>query len=302
MRWRDYLIPETLEDAARALAAHAGHARVVGGGTDYFVDEGDESATKVLVDVTRIHSLRQIWVEADHVVIGCGATHAQIVASPVIRQHGAALAEACGQIGGPQVRNVATLAGNVAHALPAADGSIALLALGGEAQVAWAEAGEVHCEWRPLEQLFRGPGQSAIDGRFQIIAALRFPCRQAGEGSAFARVMRPQGVALPILGLAIRLRLHNDGETIMAAQLALGPVAPVPFRARQTEAFLIGRRADKQTLDEGVAVLSREVNPRTSRSARKDVADVLRISYCVFRIAYSVFRNTEYATHKPPTT
>ncbi|MBO9346428.1 MAG: xanthine dehydrogenase family protein subunit M, partial [Chloroflexi bacterium] len=84
------------------------------------------------------------------------------------------------------------------------------------------------------------------------------------EGSAFARVMRPQGVALPILGLALRLRLHNDGETIMAARLALGPVAPVPFRARQTEAFLVGRRADEQTLSEGVAVLSREVNPRTS--------------------------------------
>jgi carbon-monoxide dehydrogenase medium subunit len=264
MRWRDYLIPETLEDAARALADHAGCARVVGGGTDYFVDEGDESTAEVLVDVTRIRSLRQIWVEADYVIIGCGATHAQIVASPIVQQHGAALAEACGQIGGPQVRNVATLAGNVAHALPAADGSIALLALGGEAQVAWAEAGKVHCEWRPLEQLFRGPGQSAIDSRFQIIAALRFPCQQAGEGSAFARVMRPQGVALPILGLALCLRLHDDGETIMAARLALGPVAPVPFRARQTEAFLVGRRADEQTLSEGVAVLSREVNPRTS--------------------------------------
>jgi len=263
MSWRGYLIPETLENAVRLLADCAGHARAVGGGTDYFVDESDATQPEVLVDVTRIRDLRRIWVEEDHVVIGCGATHAQIVASPIVQHHGRALVEACGQIGGPQVRNVATLAGNIAHALPAADGSIALLALGGQAQVAWAEDGAVIREWRPLEQLFRGPGQSAIDSTRQIIAALRFPCRRPREGSAFARVMRPQGVALPILGLAIRLRL-NDDETIAAARLALGPVAPVPFRAQKTETFLIGRPANDQTLLEALAVLAGEVHPRTS--------------------------------------
>lgn len=185
------------------------------------------------------------------------------MASPAVQHHGRALVEACGQIGGPQVRNVATLAGNIAHALPAADGSIALLALGGQAQVAWAEGGSVIREWHPLDQLFRGPGQSAIDSTRQVIAALRFPCRRPREGSAFARVMRPQGVALPILGLAIHLRMSQD-STIAAARLAVGPVAPVPFRAQKTEAFLPGRPADDRTLREALAVLASEVHPRTS--------------------------------------
>lgn len=263
MSWNYYWTPQTLEEAVYLLAAHDGRARVVGGGTDYFVDEAHQPAPEALVDVTRIAELRRIWEEDGYVVIGCGASHAQIVASPLVQAHGMALVEACGQIGGPQVRNVATLAGNIAHALPAADGSIALLALDGEAMVAWAEAGALIREWRPLEQLFRGPGQSAIDSTRQVLAAVRFRARAAMEGSAFARVMRPQGVALPIMGLAVRLRLCDDGA-IADVRVALGPVAPTPFRARATEDVLRGRQPDALTLREATDVLVGETRPRTS--------------------------------------
>lgn len=256
-------MPKTLEEAARLLAAHGGRARVIGGGTDYFVDEAHQPAPEALVDVTRIAELRRIWEEDGYVVIGCGASHAQIVASPLVQAHGMALVEACGQIGGPQVRNVATLAGNIAHALPAADGAIALLALDGEALIAWAEGDAVIREWRPLPQLFRGPGQSAIDSTRQVLAALRFPVRAPLEGSAFARVMRPQGVALPIMGLAARVRLRDDGA-IADARVTLGPAAPTPFRAQATEAYLRGRTPDAPTLREAGEVLLGEAHPRTS--------------------------------------
>lgn len=263
MNWNHYLMPQTLEEAASLLAAHHGRARVVGGGTDYFVDEAHQPVPEALVDVTRIPELRRVWESDGYIVIGCGASHAQIVASPLVQAHGMALVEACGQIGGPQVRNVATLAGNIAHALPAADGSIALLALDGEALIAWHENGRLVQEWRPLERLFLGPGRSAIDSTCQVLAAVRFPMRAAMEGSAFARVMRPQGVALPIMGLAVRLRLQADG-VIADARVTLGPVAPTPFRARATEEALRGRRPDALTVREASDALLREVHPRTS--------------------------------------
>ncbi len=279
MSWNDYFMPKTLEEAVRLLAAHGGRARVIGGGTDYFVDEAHQPAPEALVDVTRIADLRGIWEEEGYVVIGCGASHAQIVASPIVQAHGAALVEACGQIGGPQVRNVATLAGNIAHALPAADGAIALLALDGEALIAWAERDAVIREWRPLPQLFRGPGQSAIDSTRQVLAALRFPVRAPSEGSAFARVMRPQGVALPIMGLAARVRLRDDGA-IADVRVTLGPAAPTPFRAQATEAYLRGRAPDAQTLREAGEMLLGEVHPRTSphratAAYRREVIPVL---------------------------
>ncbi len=261
---KHYHLPATLSDALGLLALHHGAARVIGGGTDYFVDDARESGAErpeALIDVTRMEGWRDILSEGGFVVIGCGATHSDIVASPLVRAGGAALMESCGLIGGPQVRNVGTLTGNIAHALPAADGTLALLALGGEIAVA-SSAGTATVSWIPLGQAFLGPGKSAIDSARQIIVAARFRPTGASEGSAFARVMRPQGVALPMAGLACRVRL--DGDRFASAAVAAGPVAPTPFRAIQTEAFLAGKPATPETFEAAGAVLLSESRLRTS--------------------------------------
>ena len=107
---------------------------MIGGGTDLLLEiqQGQSPVEEAMVDTSRIAGLDQITHEDGHIVIGCGVTHTQIVYAEPIINHGTCLVESCGVIGGPQVRNVATLAGNVAHALPAGDGSIGLLALDGE--------------------------------------------------------------------------------------------------------------------------------------------------------------------------
>lgn len=260
-----YHLPATLHEALALLAQHNGAARVIGGGTDYFVDDARESGAdrpEALVDVTRMAGWQDVRGEGEFIVIGCGATHSQIVASPLVRVGGTALMESCGLIGGPQVRNVGTLMGNIAHALPAADGTLALLALGGEIAVAGGTAESPGLVWMPLSLAFRGPGKSAIDSARQIIVAARFVPTGANEGSAFARIMRPQGVALPIAGLACRVKLN--GDSIESAAIAAGPVAPTPFRAAQTEAFLAGKPATPETVEAAAAVLLNESKLRTS--------------------------------------
>jgi carbon-monoxide dehydrogenase medium subunit len=162
-------------------------------------------------------------------------------------------------IGGPQVRNVGTLAGNVAHALPAGDGTISLLALNGEVQVATAEG----LVWLPVAEAFVGPGQSVIDPTRAMIARLRFKPTGSGEGSAFRRVMRPQGVALPIIGMATRLQVEAD--TIIAAQVTIGPAGPAPFVATQTMTFLTGRLATSDIFTAAAEVAVEEARLRTSR-------------------------------------
>jgi carbon-monoxide dehydrogenase medium subunit len=201
--WQNYHTPASIEEAIDLLGQYAGQARVVGGGTDLILEmqQGHRPPVEALVDVTQIAGLDQIVAEDDHLVIGAGVTHTQIVNDARLVQHGTCLVESCGVIGGPQVRNVGTLAGNVAHALPAGDGTISLLALGGEVQVATAAG----LTWLPLQTVFVGPGQSAVDSTQAIITRLRFKPTGPGEGSAFRRVMRPQGVALPIIGMAARL-------------------------------------------------------------------------------------------------
>jgi carbon-monoxide dehydrogenase medium subunit len=136
--WNNYYAPETVAAALRILRRYDGRARVVGGGTDLLVEarRGLRRPFDAIVDATRISGLDTIEEDGEYIVIGCAVTHTMIVNDARIIRFGTCLSESCGVIGGPQVRNVGTLAGNVAHALPAGDGTIGLLALGGEVEIA----------------------------------------------------------------------------------------------------------------------------------------------------------------------
>ncbi len=273
--WNDYYLPTSLQEALDLLARYDGRARVVAGGTDLLLDfqdayhSGERPCVDALVDVTRLQGATALHEQDGWIVIGCGVTHTQIVTSALVQARATALAQACSVVGGPQVRNVATLVGNVAHALPAADGTIALMALGAEAQVAKCSEPNWQVSWEPLASLFKGPGVSAVDATRELIAALRVRPTGAGEASAFARVMRPQGVALPILGMAARVQVNSESKSkselaIQEVAITAGPVAPVPFRAVKTEEFLRGKVLRDETLAQAVQILLTEAAPRTS--------------------------------------
>ena len=260
--WNHYHMPHTVEEAIRWLNHYDGHARVIGGGTDLLLEiqQGQSPAMEAMVDTSRIAGLDRISREHEHIVIGCAVTHTQIVRNADIIRFGTCLVESCGVIGGPQVRNVATLAGNVAHAMPAGDGSIGLLALGAEIEV--AEAGG--SRWMPLQDAFLGPGKSAIDHHRALLTRLRFRSTATGEGSAFTRVMRPQGVALPMISMAARLQL-DDNNTITAVRISLGPAGPVPYLAESAMELLKGGPADTPQFDAAAEAVLASVSLRTSK-------------------------------------
>lgn len=260
-RWDSYHTPESVEEALELLQHYDGRARVVGGGTDLLVEirRGLRRPFEAMVDVTRIAGLDRIDEVRDHIVIGCGVTHARIVNDKRINRHGTCLAESCGVIGGPQVRNAGTLAGNVAHALPAGDGTIGLLALGGEVEIASLSG----TRWIPARDTFVGPGRSAIDRQREVLTRLRFKPTGAGEGSAYHRVMRPQGLCLPIISMAARLKL--DGDAIAHASIGMGPVGPVPWFAAPVAEALVGGTASPALYDKAVDVALDNVTLRASK-------------------------------------
>jgi carbon-monoxide dehydrogenase medium subunit len=182
----------------------------------------------------------------------------RIVASPLVQEHAQALVEACALIGGPQVRNTATLGGNVAHALPAADGTIALLAMDAQAEVATLDG----CRSLPLSELFLGPGKSALDPQRELLVGFWLPMKAAGVGSAFRRVMRPQGVAIAILNMAAWVQ--QDGEVISDLRLSIGPAGRTPLRARKTEAALRGMPLTEEYSARALESLLAEASFRTS--------------------------------------
>lgn len=273
--WNNYHTPQSIEEALQWLDHYDGQARMIGGGTDLLLEiqQGLSPAVEALVDTSRINGLDQILNDDGHIIIGCAVTHTQIVQDQHIARHGTCLVESCGVIGGPQVRNVATLAGNIAHALPAGDGSIGLLALDGEVEI--ADSNE--SRWLPLQEVFLGPGKSAIDPHRAMLTRLRFRPTVDGEGSAFTRVMRPQGVALPMIAMAARLRL-DDSNTITAARVSLGPAGPVPYLAEAAMDVLSGGQAATRLFDQAAEAILASVQLRTSkyRATREYRAEMIR--------------------------
>ncbi len=258
----NYHTPATVEEALAVLHRYDGRARVVGGGTDLLVEtrRGVRRPFDAVVDASRIDGLREITESDGYVVIGCGVTHTEIIDDPIIRNRGQCLAESCGVIGGPQVRNVGTLAGNVAHALPAGDGTIGLLALGGEVEIA-TQAGT---RWVPARDTFKGPGRSHIDRQRELLTRLRFRPTGENEGSAFHRVMRPQGLCLPIISMAARITLAHDGS-IGQAGISMGPVGPVPWFAEPVAKTLLGVPPLREHFDRAAEVALEHVQLRESK-------------------------------------
>ena len=294
--WEKYHRPQTIDDALARLREHDGRARILAGGTDLLLEmqQGHRPPVEAMVDVTAIPEMTEIRHDEQNglIEIGAAVTHTQIVKSDLLTQQATCLVESCGVIGGPQVRNVATLGGNVAHALPAADGTTALVVLDAEVEIA-SPAGR---SWRPILSLFKGPGISAVDQTRELIARFRFRPRTRRTGTAFKRIMRPQGVALPILACAVWVQVSQelsgngsgsatvDDDVILNtivddARICIGPVQPVPTRAREAEKTLRGRHL-QEALSDTIAAAQAEFSPRTSKyrataEYRVEMIDVL---------------------------
>lgn len=264
----EYLFPESVDDAIRLLESNAGQAQIIAGGTDVLPDiRRGRIRPRLLVDITRIPGLDRITVTSDHVEIGAAVTFSALKHSPFINDRVHALADAARCVGAGAIQNVATWVGNLVQAMPAADGAIVALALDAEARV----ADDNGATWRPVESLFLGPGISAIDPTRQLVSHLRFPVRWERVpdravlwGTAFVRIGRRPSVVLPILNCAVCVCLDASGERIEQARLALGPVAPRPFRARQVETYLEGRPPGHETFAEAAQLVRGLAEPRDS--------------------------------------
>jgi carbon-monoxide dehydrogenase medium subunit len=260
-RWSDYHTPRTVEAALQTLKAHPDSA-IVAGGTDLLLDleQGRHPSVQCLIDISRIDELHQVEMTDEYMVIGSAIPLAKLLDNAHIQEQAPGLVEACKLIGGPQVRNVATLGGNVAHALPAGDGTIALLSLGAEARL----VSQASDKWVALPELFAGPGDVSFDRKQVLLTALRFKLRKEREGSAFRRVMRPQGVAIAIMNMGVWLRCDPEGK-IIDARIALGPGGPTPFLANKGSTALIGHIPDDEVLENVAKAIRAEARFRTSR-------------------------------------
>jgi CO/xanthine dehydrogenase FAD-binding subunit len=258
--YKEYLTPKTISDALRMLSEASGHARLIAGGSDLLLDlrQGRHPPVDLLVDVNFIPDLQILEQQENFLFIGAAVPLKKVSSSPLVKKHAEALLEASGMVGGPQVRNSATLGGNVAHALPAGDGTIALHALGAKAEIASISGKRIV----PIETLYKGPGRSALDPNNDLLIGFHIPLSKNHQASAFKRVMRPQGVALPIINMAAWL--ERDDNQIVDVRLAIGPAGPTPQRGIAAEDVLRGKEFATDLLVEAQKALFSSIHFRTS--------------------------------------
>ncbi len=257
--WDEYLFPASVEEALEMLEAHGGEARIIAGGTDLVLQsQRGRCPARVMVDITRIPGLDHIEERDGLIYIGAQVTHGQVAASPLIRSRAGVLTEACGSVGGPQIRNVGTLVGNVVNALPAADGAIALFALDAEAEVA-ERAGR---RWTPIATLYAGVGLCTVDPCAAMITQLRFRALGRGEAGAFERLAKRRTLVLPILNTAAIVGLEED--KVGKARIAIGPVAQTPFVAAEAAEALVGQTPDEDRIARMAQLVAQAAQPRDS--------------------------------------
>lgn len=278
--WQEYKRPASVTEAIQALTSASGPAIPIAGGTDLLLDlkQGHHTPIHTLIDLTFVPEMNTIELRGEELYIGAAIPANRIVLNPLAGAHAQALIEACNLIAGPQVRNVATLGGNAAHALPAADGTIALTALDTQVEIV-SLAGIRRV---PFNSLFLGPGKSALKKGEELIVGFYLPQTKKGQASCFKRIMRPQGVALPVLNCAVWLERGND--IVNGIRISVGPSGTTPFRATEAEKALSGQPLNDETFAFTLESLLAQAKFRTS--ARRASSDYRK------HIVGGLFRDT----------
>ncbi len=279
MRWQSYEVMTSVKDTIRRLMEKPGQARVIAGGTDLMVQIREREAVVgigTLLDVTQIGEMRGIRESGGDLYIGAATTISELVSSELIQKKARALFQGGRSLGSLQIRNVATIGGNVVNAQPAADTSIPLIALGAKGKIVSSE-GERNV---PVEKLFRGAGISAIDPSREILTQFKVPISENPKtASAMERLARRKAFTLPTLSVAVWIELDAKGDHFSQVRIVAAPVGPVPWRATRAEQKLKNAAITKVNVSKAAAIAREDANPRDSLRGgadyRKDMMEIL---------------------------
>lgn len=250
-------------------------AKVIAGGTDVVVDLATgRIKPNHLVDVSAIAELGGITRNGGALTIGPTTTHHALIVSPDVAACAPCLAEAAREVGSPQVRNLGTLGGNLASAVPSADlappaiamgARLTLVGFGGERTV-------------PAEEFFMGPRATVLKPD-ELLVRISIPEQPPRLGTKFLKFGRRKAMSLAVVNVAVAVALDENVEKVIHARIAVGAVAPVPLRVPKAEAVLIGKVPCPDIIDAAAEAACLEIRPiddlRASADYRRTITRVL---------------------------
>ena len=244
--WEKFVTKTTVEQALSLLARHGQDARVINGGTDLIIEiENRVRSPKVVIDISRIGGLDSIRLENGIFHLGAGVTYNQAVAHNELVEKAFPLVSACWQVGSPQIRNRATIAGNLVTASPAGDTIPPGIALESRVIVQSQQRGSRDVA---LEQFILGVRRTILEPD-EMVIAISVPVLKENQVGTFVKLGVRRGHAISIANVAVVLEFSKATRQseIKSARIALGSVAPTIVLAEDAQQFLIGK-----TLNDGV--------------------------------------------------
>ena len=254
-----YVRPENLEEALQFLGDYGHETKIVAGGTDILVDlRAGEINAAYLMDISRIDTLHDSAKSEEGLYIASGVTLTEIQRSSLVPKYASALHKATLTFGSRQIRNVATIGGNVANASPSADTIPPMIVHDGVALIRNRQGTRTVS----VEDLMSGPYRSTV-GQDEIITG--FLLQPTAENkSDFQKIGRRKSLSVSRMSMAFSVDRDADG-VISFIRLALGACTPVPRRMSRAEKFLMGKRINKGSLLEGARLMAKEMIEVTGR-------------------------------------
>lgn len=233
---------KSLEEAGSLMTRYAPDARLLAGGTDLLVDlKTGRTRYGHVIAMAAIPELHGIEADPNGLRIGALTTPNELAAHPVVKERFGPILDATSKLAAQQIRNMATVGGNIAGAIPSADLPPILIVLGATVAI-WSRTGE---RTVPVESVFVGPRKTSL-APGDILTAIHVPNPPARFGAAFARFAQRRANACAIAGVAASVRLGGDG-TIADARIALSAVAPTPVLVPGIAELVTGQPADTNT-------------------------------------------------------
>lgn len=268
---QEYFEAETVSEATALLAANP-HLKIIAGGTDILIKMHKGQIEKAqLLSIRKIKSLEAVQkLENGMIVIGSLATFTQIANHPVIKENIPVLAEAALSMGGPQIRNIATVGGNICNGATSADSASTLFALNARLRLQSDQGQRVI----PIQEFYLGPGKVDLRPGEFLTEIIVLPENYVNCGGHYIKYSMRNAMDIATLGVAAICRL-KDGNVFADVRIGLGVAGPTPRRCLEAEAYAKGKPVSAGTVAEIGKLAVKSTKARTSWRASKEYREHL---------------------------
>lgn len=247
---------ENVDEVIELLDKYGKDAKIIAGGTDIVIDlRNNRIDPKVLIDISSIEELKGIKDKGEYIEIGAGVSFTQVVENPLFERNLYGLNKACHMVGSPQIRNKGTLGGNIANGSPAADSIPPLICLN-STLILKSVRGRREIS---IEDYYKDENEKIRPD--ELLVSIGFKKPKENQVLSFAKLGLRKALAISRLSIAILVELDEEGK-IINIEVASGSLGKYPMRELELEQFLLGKKLEDSTVDEGVLVLQRAMEKR----------------------------------------